>query len=316
MSAAGAKPSTGPAIKKLSHPIPQMDRTVASIPLPGPGGTTVNHVLQTGHLQLLLSVVIGKPSGDDPVTIFASLDGSTISSGKMFADRNDERGFFQDRVTVRMSVSRPDLIAAGDGPSTQNGTAHTSSSTTLSFNTSAGLGFFGPTPTGNVSVGAGYSLSNSFSRDLTDFRVENHTLNNVAVHDYIMAACSGSAYTGPSDLIPSDVSQFVSGVVLRNPPPLATANLPLISQASWQANHNDDINAKAKLHIEIEQICRHVWGQFPSALEIAGYLLTLNGPGLLVKVAQAMHAQAVSITYSWDEPLPLDDLIAQAGTVV
>lgn len=252
--------------------------------------------LQGTKLDLVLFVVIGKATPLDPATIYASLENTQISSGEMFIDQDDQRGYYQDKITVEMVINEPDesqstrFTRVSDGPETANGTSSTSSTVSFSFSDSANVGFFGPTPTGGAGVSAGATVSRSFARNLTDFRVANNSDNRTVKHDYIMSASSGGAYDKATDLVPSDLD-FISsfqGIKLYEPPPLALNNLNIISQAAWQADNNDDVAETLTLKIIVTQQCSMV-----------------DGTNNFFTVHSHSSGQIVTYSYAFDLPMHL-----------
>lgn len=257
--------------------------------------------LQGTKLDLVLFVVIGKATPLDPATIYVSLENTQIASGDMMANSDDHRGYYQDKVTVQMFIKEPDgtpstrFTRVSDGPETANGTASTSSTVSFSFSESGNVGFFGPTPTASVGISVGSSVSHSFSRNLTDFRVANNSDNRIVTHDYVMSASSGGAYDKAVDLVPVDLDFAASmqGIKLYDPPPLALDNLNIISQAAWQADNTDDVHETLTLQIQVTQQCSMV-----------------DGSNNFFSISR--HATASIVTYSYALSLPMD-AVAQSG---
>ncbi|WP_326523919.1 hypothetical protein [Sphingomonas sp.] len=229
--------------------------------------TAARQPLQESHLDLVISVTVGKGGANQPMTVHVSLEDSIISSGGMLFDRNDKRGYFQDQIVVEMFLTsdgqtpRSDFRRVSDGPQTVNGSGATSSSVSVSFSVSGSVnaGFFGGTPTGGGSVGAslGVTNSHSFSRNLADFKAVNTSTQTLIQHTYKMSQSSGAAYDSANDLVPKgDAIGFFDafkGIVLYNPPDLATSNLPLISQAVWQATSNREYDETIGVAIKVTQ---------------------------------------------------------------
>jgi len=269
-----------------------------------PGGKLP--VVQPTRIGLVVHVIMAKPSASEPVTIWASMENSAISSGKMMTDKPDQKGWFQDQVTVEMWLEdlngqkRTDLLRISDGPNTVNGTGSTSSSVSFSFSSSVNAGFFGPVPTGGASVGTSVSESHSFSTNLEDFRVVNNSDQYTAVHHYLMSkSANGPAYNKPTDLAPNgnDIgfTQAFQGIQLYTPPDLATANLPLASQCVWQANHHNMIKVGVNLKIRVTQ-----------------HVVMVDGTNNFFSVAS--HSSAQTATYGHAEPIPLMMLVdTEAG---
>jgi hypothetical protein len=310
MPSSNAMPSATSPTKEFKPSIGQMTVDIGLATIPDMNGMRANLLaalkaggktqLQGTKLDLVLFVVIGKATPLDPATIYASLENTQISSGDMFVDKDDQRGYYQDKITVQLLINEPDgsqstrFTRVSDGPETANGTSSTSSSVSFSFSGSANVGFFGPTPTAGAGVSVGSSVSHSFARNLTDFRVANNSDNHTVSHDYIMSASSGGAYAKATDLVPSDLD-FVSafqGIKLYEPPPLALNNLNIISQAAWQADNNDDIAETLTLKIIVTQQCSMVDGT--------------NNFFTVLK-----HSSGQIVTYSYSLALPMN-LVSQS----
>lgn len=88
---------------------------------------------------------------------------------------------------------------------------------------------FGSTPT--ASIGAGLSIGNSFTVNLTDFKVQNLSDSARVHHKYLMASSSGGSYDDPEGLMDSSAKGQLSGTKLFDVPDLAKYNMPLASQA-------------------------------------------------------------------------------------
>lgn len=248
--------------------------TISELSLMQDLAKAMGKTLQQAKLDLVVSVTIGKGGANQPLTVHVSLQDSIISSGKMFWDADDERGFYQDQVDVEMFLSRDgttpidDLPRASDAPETVNGSGATSSSVSISFSVSgsANAGFFGGTPTGGVGGGASLGVSNthSFSKNLSDFKAINNTERYTIRHTYKMAESSGGAYEKAIDLVPKgDDIGFVQAfrkIKLHRPPDLAISNLPLISQAAWQATTSREYDEKIHAVIKVTQRVVHVEG--------------------------------------------------------
>lgn len=266
---------------------------------------TLKHTSQKCKLDLVVHVIMAKASDVDPVSIWVSLENSLISSGKMTDDDDDKRGYFQDRVIVDMWLEDKhgkkltSFRRVSDGPSTVNGSSSTSSSVSFSFSSSlsASVGFFGGTPTGNVGGGinVGVSESHSFSKSLSDFRAINNSDQYRTSHTYKMSASSGGAYNKAVDLVPKGDSigffDAFKGIKLYSPPDLAVANLPLISQAVWQANDNKDHHEDVVVKVQVKQ-----------------RVVLVDGRNDFVSVHS--HSGGWELAYGHTETLKLSELIA------
>jgi hypothetical protein len=180
------------------------------------------------------------------------LDSSVAAStaGNLHEDKPNIRGWYNGGAEVNVKVLNDDVILFQDSPPTTEGSSNTTSSTSLSVNANAGL--FGPVPT--EGVGAGISIGESFSRNLTDFRIVNITNNNVLVHKYYLSASLGGKYTQPADLVDMSVTGQLTGDPLYKLPDIAIANLPIISQGIWYTCpgsniHEVEVEATIKLEL-------------------------------------------------------------------
>ncbi len=261
---------------------------------------------QPSKVDLVLDVRIGKASLTEPVTVFASLESSNVSSGTMMINTDSQKGWYQDSVLVEMWLentngdARADLMRIADGPDTVNGSGSVTSSVSISFSGGANVGFFGGTPTGGASASIGISDTNSFSRNLTDFRTINTSDQFRATHEYKMSQSSGGAYDKATDLVPNGENIGFAGafqaIRLFTPPDLAINNLPLLSQCAWQANHTRDIKDSIMLKIRVTQ-----------------HSAMVDGTNKFFTIAS--HASAQTNVYTHTEPVPLGTLAADPGAV-
>lgn len=218
---------------------------------------------QKSELGLVVHVIMAKASDTDPITIWVSLENSSVSSGRMTYDEAWEKGYYQDQVEVEMWLedlkgnARTDMRRIADGPKTANGSGSTSSAISFSFSGSGNLGFFGGTPTGGASASVGATESHSFSQNLTDFKVINYSDQYRAKHTYKMAESSGAKYDKAIDLVPKGdaigFTEAFKGIQLYSPPDIATSNLSLLSQCVWQARDNREIKEDLNLKIRVTQ---------------------------------------------------------------
>lgn len=264
--------------------------------------------LQSSHLDLVVTVTIGKAAADQPMTVHVSLEDSVISSGPMFYNQHDKRGYFQDRIDVEMFLSdnrkdpRDDFRRASDGPQTVNGSGATSSSVSVSFSVSgsANAGFFGDTPTGGAggSASLGVTNSHSFSRNLSDFKAVNTSGQFRIKHHYKMSESTGGAYLSAHDLVPhgDDIGflEALRKIELYHPPDLATSNLPLISQAAWQATSNREYDE-----------------QIHAVIKVTQRVVQVEGTNTVTRVHWQSSTTKVSHTHV--EPIPLKPFRVDGG---
>lgn len=180
--------------------------------------------------------------------VTVSLAGTSVKAsktGEMASTRDGKRGWYNERTDVRIKIDNADFIIEEDAPPTAMGGAATTSSTALSVN--VGAGTFGPTPTTNV--GAGATIGSSFSRNLTDFRVENNSGNTEVFHQYFLAASSGGGYGSPESLMDMSVGGQLQGAPLFDLPEIAISNLPILSQVIFRSRTPQKQDAKVTITV-------------------------------------------------------------------
>jgi hypothetical protein len=303
--------------REWTKPVPQMERVFW--PQLAAGSSKDQHEAlekvfallgierQASKLDLVLHLIVAKASDQDKTTIWCSMEHSNISSGDMVFDKNDTRGYYQDKIIVEMWLTdlqgKPStqFRRIADGPDTVNGSGSTTSSVSFSFSESgsANVGFFGGTPTGSVggSVSAGVTQSHSFSKSLQDFRAINDSDQYRAIHTYKMQQSSGAKYNKATDLVPHPddmgFTDSFEGIRLYNPPDLATSNFPLISQCVWQSNDSQPVDQDMWLKLRVTQRVVLVEGSnefFSVSWDSSGYTLS----------------------YGYSEKLPMSDIHAPA----
>lgn len=270
-------------------------------------------VEQVADLRLRGNVILAKADPVSLVTLWISLDGTTVKPGKMIYDEEYVKGFYQDRIDIELSICRkdskghwvpiPEMKLMSEGPQTYNGTGSTSSSVSVSFSKGGNIGFFGVTPTGGANFGTSVGESHSFSRSLQDFVVEADSSGTQARHSYRMNQSIGSSYDKPTDLI-QHIGQSRSASEafwprVYSPPPLALHDFPVISQAVWQAVNADMIDEDASLCIYVTQHVYIVEGG--SRNGIVPRYTVLSG-----------HAG----TWLHAEPVPFAELKKMAGAIL
>lgn len=242
------------------------------VPLPQQS-TTIQGTTQVAEMGIVYSYIIAKASDDDPVCVFATLEGSVIQPGAMAYDQEDIRGFFQDEIDVKMWIgpdaktktASPDFRRVHDQPGSVNGTGSSSSSLSVSISANVSGGFFGGTPTANVGGSIGQTETHSYSHSLQDFEVKNTSHSHQIHHVYaMMQSEQGVPYTTPTDLWPEynheNLVDDFCGTQLNDPPALAKSNLSLHSMAFWKAAHTNDFTSPLYLHFEIAQRLQYMEG--------------------------------------------------------
>lgn len=159
------------------------------------------------------------------------LQGSNIMAGsELTYDQDDKRGWYLHEVQVSISLGAPEYVLRADSPGTTMGSSETTSSAQLSLDLT--LGTFGDVPTTGAS--GGITIGDSYTENLTDFRVINTSDDATAAHTYRMAATKdGSRYDKPEDLVDDSTKGQLEGTPLFGVPEIAIANLPIISQAVY-----------------------------------------------------------------------------------
>ncbi|MBV9860661.1 MAG: hypothetical protein JO267_00780 [Alphaproteobacteria bacterium] len=215
---------------------------------------------QTPQLSLVVSMIFAQVDVGEPVTVWASLEGSQVNPGQVLDNADDAVGYFQQKIDVMMTLGTDNNHSVdyfgrlSDGPPTFAGTGAVTSSVSLSISASLNAGFFGDQPTGGVGAGATWTDSHSFSATLADFEVHNHSDSKAARHSYVMSESTGGKYLKPEDLIPDlGFTDRFKPIKLYRPPPLATDNFPLMSQIIWQARDLTYVFRPHKLFITVKQ---------------------------------------------------------------
>ncbi|WP_424932658.1 hypothetical protein [Amaricoccus macauensis] len=261
--------------------------------------------LQCSKLDLVTRVIIGKASREDPVSIYASLEGSGISTGPSLWDSPLRKGYFRTRVAVSLYLTdlrgerRIDFTRIADGPDTGDGGENTRSS----------VGFDHPTPDDSheaffdIDSGRaiestpplGFTSPRTITGDLGGFRVINSAPRHGARHEYVMCSSSGGSYENPRDLVQphaqAGLFDFISGSELHTPPACATNRLPLISQCIWQADSARAMAETVYLNIDVTQSVTCVSTERARA---GGHPDT----------------ETITLSYHVEEPVPLGLLLA------
>jgi hypothetical protein len=129
--------------------------------------------------------------------VLADLSGTIVSPGKLTADQNDKRGYFTDRVDVRVWFdNEPRLTVKQAGPDTS---AEGGSSTqSISFSVSGGG--FGETPTGTLN----WSISSGVTQQLPDFEIDKDVgveAGHALSQSYRLKLIEGAVYRDPIDAV-------------------------------------------------------------------------------------------------------------------
>lgn len=273
---------------------------------------TIPGVKQTPRMMLRGDFILAKADLNSPVSFWASLQTSEINPGKLLFDADQHRGWYQDLVTVDMSIVRKnakgeyeratEFILMDSGPETHNGSGSVSSSVSFTFSANFSGGFFGDTVTANAGGSASVSETHSFSHGYSDFDTDKDSEDEVARTTYKMEiAASGAKYSNPVDLFPatspgSVLKGLVGALSLYDVPALAKHDLQLISQAVWQANTSDWIAKDGVLLISITQRLAEA--------EI------LNAPGPVFGLTKIPLPRSGihTLHYSYEVPLPFSGM--------
>jgi hypothetical protein len=172
--------------------------------------------------------------------ILVDLTDSTVQPGNLSSNASDKRGFFTERVTVKVYLEGSEEFAVRKDypPTTAQGG---SSSSSLSYSLSVGA--FGDTGTFN----AGGTISSGVSQSLPDFEIINVTDSSARrmEHRYGLRLVDGAVYRGPLDLV--DIG--ATGGRVRGLNPRATSNLPLQSSVLFHSAR--PATGKRRLNVEI-----------------------------------------------------------------
>ena len=210
---------------------------------------------ETATLSFVATYRMGKEIGG-PITIHVDLKGTEISPGPMTKSERAEQGWFQDKIIAKMNIERhPEFLRSDDSPGTTQLGLNTTSAVSVNYGAAASGGFFGPMPMGTLSITGGVSNTNSSSVQLPDFAVSNDSDSRTILHSYYMTNHAKGKYDHPTDLWINnvDLTEFLKGPEVGIPPKLASHNLPIISQAIWQATHSRASNETLLLDVTITQ---------------------------------------------------------------
>jgi hypothetical protein len=171
------------------------------------------------------------PSGGTLPTetyLLVDLTNTSVSPGVMQVNRADKKGFYTEGVHVRFWVEpnsddgAPFLVRA-DAPASAAEGGSVSNSTTYSVSG----GFFSTDATGQ----GDYSISSSVSQTTPDFETVNNTGasgRKIVDHQYLLRLVGGARYGQPPDIVDPSSSGSI-----RNLPPRATSDFPVISSAMF-----------------------------------------------------------------------------------
>lgn len=171
--------------------------------------------------------------------VYVNLNGTKFGCSPRF-DQNDVRGGFIDRVAAQVWIQKagpgndpthnvPGLGIVDESPKTKNASGRVTSS--ISFSVSGELGIQGKTP--SAGIGAGVTIGQSFSHDVSDFTFYNRSTVSLLYHIFEMTQTgNGHPYSSARDLLDPLQSPFV-GARLHSLPALAKSNVPIVSQAIW-----------------------------------------------------------------------------------
>ncbi|HSV65639.1 MAG TPA: hypothetical protein VLJ59_07010 [Mycobacteriales bacterium] len=187
--------------------------------------------------------------------VTVSLDGTSVKATdaeKLATDRDDKRGWYTEWVEVQVTLDNPDFVVRQDAPQTTMGSGAVSSTTSLSIDASAGT--FGPTPTTNV--GAGLTIGSSVSHNLTDFKIQNRSTDQLVKHRYKLAQTSGGAYESPGDLVNMSAAGQFQGSPLFTLPDLAITNLPVLTTVIFMSTspQQQDVNLSITVTHHLAQV--------------------------------------------------------------
>jgi hypothetical protein len=162
--------------------------------------------------------------------VTVNLAGSNIAAGQLAYDQKDKRGFYLHQLKVLISTDSEEYYIQKDAPGTSEGRSQFTTTCQLGINLQAGT--FGDVPT--TGVGGTFSIGESITQDLSDFRTVNDSTERVAQHIYHMSATKdGTPYTKPEDLLDTTIEGQLTGTPLHSVPYLAIDNFGIPSQAIY-----------------------------------------------------------------------------------
>ncbi|MCB8823517.1 hypothetical protein [Microvirga rosea] len=202
-----------------------------------------------------------------PTFVNVDLQGSSVVpsiNGKLVKDdAKTGRYWFTERVDVEISLGDAEHTEVyTSSPPAQQGSYSVTSSTQIGINLSAGT--FGETLVNQP--GITYAVGTSFSRNLSDFRIQPYSVHNVAKRTYVMSASRGGEYNEPLDLYDHSVSLFNNWHPLAD---LAIAEFGLADNVLFMSRTNND-SGERELKIAVTHHLRGVYGIKPALLEVIG----------------------------------------------
>ena len=283
---------------------------------------------QVSKVALKTKFILGKASPQDKITLWVSLENSTINPGALVHDKKAHKGYFQDHIDLDISVCRED--SSGDlvlpisemdlltnAPHNANLGGSVSGSVSFNVSASASVGFFGDTPTGDVGIGIGMAQSHGESVEIHDFLTVNNsgrasTPDGVVRQSFSMgqtgvsdlgSSHGSAAYTKPRDLIHNWGNDLLVERLdpprVYTPPVMATNDFNFYTQAVWQAVDDKMIAEDAFMYFKITQRCVDV---------------KAKREGIDRHLVPTVDKQFV--TYEFWEPIPFALLNSSVGTTV
>ena len=244
--------------------------------------------------------------------VLVDLSGTVVSPGKVLFDRDDKRGYFTDRVEVRLWFEdEPRLTVRQAGPATSDEGG--SASTSMSFSVSGG--FFGETPTANV----GWSISSGVSQQLPDFEIQKDVGSEGRAalrHAYVLRLIEGNVYYDPIDAVDATSSGHI-----RRLPPKAGHDLDVFSSALFHTPTAIGATRRLRLQITHRVVCLEKTYQLP-AMGTKGQPYDRSrsdsSQSCLVSCSLGwlkVDVGAVSVTHDWAFAVDLDHGDATVSTV-
>jgi hypothetical protein len=205
-----------------------------------------------------------------PTFVNVELNGSSVvpaADGRLAKDdAKSGRYWFTERVDVEISLGDPTHTTIyTSAPPAQAGSYAVTSSTQIGVNLSTGT--FGPTIVNQPALS--YSVGTSFTRNLTDFRIQPVTDHNVAKRTYMMSASRGGEYNEPLDLYDHSPSPFSNWHPLGD---LAVAEFGLADNVLFMSHENND-SGERELRIAVTHHLRGVNGIKPYLGELLGIVV-------------------------------------------
>ncbi|WP_106089258.1 galactose-binding domain-containing protein [Enhygromyxa salina] len=210
---------------------------------PSNHSTSISSGAQTVTRNIGFRVDLYVDVDDERKYMIVSETGSGISAGTMYKDTSEDRGYYQESVSIDIEPLHDALVAEKHAPQTPNGETTYTSSTNTETSITASFGV----PTVSVSVNQGTSES----RNIPDFEVFDHSSLSRSTWRFMMSNSPEGAYDSWDDLVNGNSSKVAS------PPALATTTLSPEFETVYWADEGFEGVALTKLNYSVAY--EHVW---------------------------------------------------------